>query len=297
MGIRKPTISIIIPIYKVEKYLRHCLDSIANQNFTDFEVLMINDGSPDGSGNICIEYQQQAPRFRYFRKQNGGAASARNYALTLAQGEYFAFIDSDDFLNKDYLYSLYQQVQDTNCDIAICSYYMLNEKGKCFVPMNPNGDDQTFDHLYQPEEWIKGFFNRDGMIYTAPWAKLFSRKVFDNLYFPADIKAGDDQFTIWKAYIKANRISFKNNQAYCYVMNSSSLSHVQVSAFLNGVLALEEQMATFKAIGWDVDYMIPLYRQRLKSLRDKSMECGNVHEAKKAQLKLLKMIENVTVNE
>lgn len=297
MEMEKPTISIIIPIYKVEKYLRHCLDSITKQSFTDFEVLMIDDGSPDGSGKICEEYQQQDTRFRYFRKPNGGAASARNYALTLARGDYFAFIDSDDFLNKDYLESLYQQFQNTDCDIAICSYYLLNEKGQYFVPMDPSGNDQSFDHLYQPEEWIREFFNRDGMIYTAPWAKLFSRKVFENLYFPTNIKAGDDQFTIWKAYVRANTISFKNNQAYCYIMNSSSLSHADVSAFLNGVLALEEQMATFKAIGLDIDYMIPLYCQRLKNLHDKSIESGNVHEARRAQLKLLKITERVTSNE
>lgn len=257
-----------------------------NQTFTSFEVLMIDDGSPDQSSVICLEYQKKDPRFRYYRKPNGGAASARNYALGLAKGDYLAFIDSDDFLSENYLQTLYGQVNDTNCDIAICSYYMLNEKGKFFVPMNPNGDDQSFDGLYRPEEWIREFFNRDGMIYTAPWAKLFSRNVFEGLYFPANIKAGDDQFTIWKAYIKASTISFKNSQVYCYVMNSGSLSHTNSNAVRNGVTCLEEQMTTFKAVGWDVSYMVSLYRQRLQNLYNISLKNGKISEAKKAECRL-----------
>jgi glycosyltransferase involved in cell wall biosynthesis len=132
MSEQTPTISVIMPIYKVAKYLRRCLESIKKQTYTDFEVLMIDDGSPDESGSICIEYQQNDSRFHYYRKANGGAASARNYGLSLAQGKYFAFIDSDDFLGKDYLKLLYDQVVNNHCDIAIISYYMLDEKGNFF---------------------------------------------------------------------------------------------------------------------------------------------------------------------
>lgn len=283
---KKPVISIILPIYKVEQYLRHCLKSIQEQTFTDFEVLMVDDGSPDGSGAICVEFQQQDPRFHYYRKVNGGAASARNYALKLAQGEYLAFIDSDDYLNKDYLQALYHQVEVTGCDIAISSYFMQNEKGKFFVPMNPNGGDETYNGVYRPAEWIREFFNRDGMIYTAPWAKLFSRKVFHNLFFPAHVNAGDDQFTIWRAYSHADTISFDNQQNYCYVMNSNSLSHVKVSAFQFGVTCLEDQIATFQMMGWDASYMIPLYRQRVHNVNKMALQKGDISKAKHAQWKM-----------
>ncbi|WP_295746732.1 glycosyltransferase family 2 protein [uncultured Limosilactobacillus sp.] len=281
-----PSISLIIPIYKVEKFLRNCLDSIVKQTFTNFEVLMVDDGSPDNSGLICLEYQKRDPRFHYYRKPNGGAASARNYALKLARGDYFAFIDSDDFLSNDYLQVLVQQVKGQHSDIAVCSYYMMNEENRFFVPMNPDGHDTSFNRLYRPEEWVREFFNRDGMIYTAPWAKLFSRRVFHNLFFPEQIEAGDDQFTIWRAYTRADVISFQNQQAYCYVMNSQSLSHVKLSAFRYGVTCLEEQIATFGAIGWDVSYMISLYQQRLENSYQMSLQKGNLGEARKAQLKL-----------
>lgn len=292
MSEQTPTISIIMPIYKVAQYLRGCLGSIKEQTYTDFEVLMIDDGSPDESGSICIEYQQNDPRFHYYRKENGGAASARNYGLSIARGKYFSFIDSDDFLGKDYLKALYDQVLNNHSDIAIISYYMLNEKGKFFVPMNPNGDDHSFDGVHKPEEWIRSFFNRDGMIYTAPWGKLFSRQVFNNLYFPPHVDAGDDQFTIWRAYVNADSISFDNKQEYCYVTNSNSLSHIKVSAHRFGVEAIEEQIAVFQGMDWDSSYMIPLYMKRLNNLYNVSMKQGDFYQAMNAKYKLDRIKES-----
>lgn len=291
MSDQQPTISIIIPIYKVAQYLRRCLDSIRKQTYTDFEVLMIDDGSPDESGSICLEYQQADPRFHYYRKENGGAASARNYGLSIAHGRYFAFVDSDDFLEKEYLYALYDQVEKNNCDIAIISYYMLNEKGTFLLPLDPNGDDNRYDGLHDPEEWIRSFFNRDGMIYTAPWGKLFSRQVFRNLCFPPNVDAGDDQFTIWRAYVNADKISFSNKQDYCYVINSNSLSHVKLSAHLFGVKSIEEQMAVFRAMDWDTSYMHSLYTRRLERLYNVSRKQGDFYQAINAKYKLDKIKE------
>ena len=96
-------ISVIVPIYKVEKYLRRCVDSILNQSYTDFELLLIDDGSPDGCPQICDEYAQQDTRVRVFHKPNGGLSDARNYGLDRMKGEYVSFIDSDDYVGPDYL--------------------------------------------------------------------------------------------------------------------------------------------------------------------------------------------------
>ena len=290
--INNPIISIIIPIYNVEQYLEQCLSTIAEQTFTDFEVLMIDDGSPDSSSSICMKYQLQDSRFKYFKKQNGGAASARNYGMSIAKGKFFAFIDSDDYLNDNYLTDLYNQVKATKCDIAIISYLMKNEKNKFYVPLNPNGDDLSFNKIYSPEEWIKTFFNRDGMIYTAPWGKLFNRKVLDGVFFPTRIGAGDDQFVVWRAYMNADKISFDNKQDYCYFINSGSLSHVNMKAGLYGVEALEEQISTFTAMGLDTSYMLPLYLKRLEGLYAVAMKTGDYYEAMNTKYKIDK-IKNI----
>ena len=101
-----PKISVIVPVYKVEQYLHRCIDSILSQSFTDFELLLIDDGSPDNCGKICDEYTQKDSRVRVFHKPNGGVSSARNLGLDNAKGKWIAFIDSDDFVEKEYLEKL-----------------------------------------------------------------------------------------------------------------------------------------------------------------------------------------------
>ena len=112
-------ISIIVPIYNVENYLRQCLDSIQNQTYQNFECLLINDGSPDNSADICREYVEKDARFRYFEKENGGVSSARNLGIECSGGTYITFIDADDWVDSDYLEVLYNALIDENADISV----------------------------------------------------------------------------------------------------------------------------------------------------------------------------------
>ncbi len=112
-------ISIIVPIYNVEKYLRQCLDSIQNQTYQNFECLLINDGSPDNSADICREYVEKDSRFKYFEKENGGLSDARNYGTRQSKGSYLTFVDSDDWLEHDALDRLYGALRKGNADISI----------------------------------------------------------------------------------------------------------------------------------------------------------------------------------
>ena len=115
-------ISIIVPVYNVEEYLKQCLDSILEQTFSDYEVILVNDGSTDNSGLICQEYAEKDSRIRYFEKENGGLSDARNYGIEQAQGEYLTFVDSDDFLDKMHLNVLYTALVSNNVDISIVNY-------------------------------------------------------------------------------------------------------------------------------------------------------------------------------
>ena len=108
-------ISIIVPIYNVEKYLRQCLDSIQNQTYQNFECLLINDGSPDNSADICREYVEKDSRFRYFEKENGGLSDARNHGIRQSKGSYLTFVDSDDWLENDALQLLYGALEKRKC--------------------------------------------------------------------------------------------------------------------------------------------------------------------------------------
>ena len=119
---RHELISIIIPIYNVENYLRQCLDSIVAQTYQNFECLLINDGSPDNSSDICREYVAKDTRFRYFEKENGGVSSARNLGIERSEGAYITFIDSDDWVDSDYLEVLYSAILEEQADIAVSTY-------------------------------------------------------------------------------------------------------------------------------------------------------------------------------
>ena len=125
-------ISVIVPIYNVENYLRMCLDSIQNQTYKNFECLLINDGSPDNSAEICREYVAKDSRFRYFEKENGGVSSARNLGIECSEGVYITFVDSDDWVEPDYLEVLYSIIVQEKADISVSTYKQFNTKVSAF---------------------------------------------------------------------------------------------------------------------------------------------------------------------
>ena len=120
-------ISIIVPVYKVEKYLKKCVDSILAQTFTDFELILVDDGSPDDSGKICEEYAEKDARVRVLHKENGGLSSARNAGIEVAKGKYLGFIDSDDYIAEDMYELLYNTIIKEDADLSICGIYDVYE--------------------------------------------------------------------------------------------------------------------------------------------------------------------------
>lgn len=122
MSHKSPKVSIVIPIYNVEKYLRSCIDSIIGQSFQDFELILVNDGSIDSSLEICREYEQRDKRIKVINKKNGGLSSARNAGLSVAKGNYISFIDPDDYINKEYFNILVNEAEENNCDVVVCGY-------------------------------------------------------------------------------------------------------------------------------------------------------------------------------
>ena len=126
-------ISVIIPVYKVERYLPRCIDSILSQTYKNIELLLIDDGSPDSSGDICDEYAEKDPRVRMFHKENGGVSSARNLGLDEAKGDYIGFVDSDDYIAPGMYEKLVELIEDNNADIAVCrSSYIIYYCLFCF---------------------------------------------------------------------------------------------------------------------------------------------------------------------
>ena len=203
-------ISIVVPIYNVDQYLEKCLDSILAQDYFDYEVLLINDGSNDNSEEICLRYKNDHPNFFYYKKENGGLSDARNYGIPYTKGEYICFIDSDDYIRKDYLSKLHAKAQEENSDIVICDYYDKYEDKEIIRKGKANlNDDELKDYLL-----------------SAPnaWNKLYKKELFKNNHIEyAKGLYYEDLATTPLLLLNAKKISYVDEALYYYVQRSGSI--------------------------------------------------------------------------
>lgn len=209
-----PKISIIVPVYRVEKYLHRCLDSIVNQTFTDWECLLVDDGSPDNSGKICDEYSEKDGRFKVFHQENAGVSAARNKGLDEAKGEWIGFVDSDDWIDKKTYEVVYNRAVKENVDLIQWGYVMENI----------NTEKQKFIRFQEKE-----FSSNDASIYWNPsmWIKLVSRKLIydNNLRYPIGVKLSEDRIFAVQCFINSTKSLALSDVFYHYCMNEDSVSH------------------------------------------------------------------------
>ena len=212
----KTLISIIVPLYNVENYLRQCLDSIMNQTYQNFECLLINDGSPDNSADICREYLEKDSRFKYFEKENGGVSSARNLGIECSVGAYITFIDSDDWVDSDYLEVLYNALIDENVDISVSTYKRFHMADNCwyFHSFQRGYEKRVFTN----QELIDEFIALDTFDYSYRFVcgKLVRKCLLDKIAFNEKTTLGEDMEFWLKLYLISNKIVYVNRDSYVY---------------------------------------------------------------------------------
>lgn len=282
----KQLISVIVPIYNVENYLRQCLDSVLGQTFTNFEVLLVNDGSSDSSGDICREYVEKDSRFHYFEKENGGLSDARNYGIERAQGEYLTFIDSDDFVNEKHLENLFLASRLTNADITIGGFSRF-ENGTFWLYQDYFSSDSLVSFTSaQAIQHLDSMFDVPFLNFSIVCGKLFKRDLFKELRFQYG-KYAEDQFIIWKLYLKARSIYTFNVDSYVYRINNTGMSSVFSLKHLDYIDALEERIKFTKDIdGIDIGLSFNMYRYVLKRILQQLEEHDYIDEAKEVREKL-----------
>lgn len=210
-------ISIIIPIYNVEKYLSECINSVIGQNYNNIEILLIDDGSTDNSGKICDEYKKIDNRIKVYHKLNGGLSDARNYGLDKANGKYVCFVDSDDFVLKDYISSMYSNLKRNEVDIASCGYSLFcNEKN--IINKNRVGIEKKYNTI-EAHKYLNiiGYFN------TVVWNKLYNKKLFNDIRFPIG-KKSEDCFIMPYLIEKSNGVYYSSIPKYMYRQRSESIT-------------------------------------------------------------------------
>ncbi len=208
-------ISVIIPIYNCSNTLVRCLQSLKEQTYTDIEVIMINDGSKDNSGDICKRFANMDSRYIYIEKENGGVSSARNKGLSIARGDYITFCDADDWADFDMIEHLYNLIKSTNSDISICSPYVdaidkIGEKHSNDKFVTYNAQDAIIE-IHKGQQFA-----------GHPWGKLFAKNICDGLFFNEDITIFEDMVFVCEAVTRSNKVVFQDMSKYHYVMYENS---------------------------------------------------------------------------
>ena len=226
-----PKISVIVPIYNVEKELRRCLDSILAQTFPDFELILVDDGSTDGCASICREYVLSDDRVRYFRKENGGLSSARNAGLKLAGADWITFIDSDDYVLSAFFSSLWDAVQKHNADIAVSCDYENNLSA-----------DKRSDILTGQEALRTMLYQR--RFEVSAWGKLYRADLMKKYPYPEG-HVYEDILPAVQMFYEAKTVAVIPKRLYCYIRRPDSISKtVSVSNWRDKKI-MSDQMLRF----------------------------------------------------
>ena len=209
-------ISVIVPIYQVEPYLDRCVKSIVNQTYKNIEIILVNDGSPDGCPAICDAWAERDSRINVIHKENGGLSDARNAGLAVAAGELISFIDSDDWIEPDFLTALYDAMEQTSAEIAECATTYAAEDGTAIRIR-----EETLPSPLDRMEALRRLVLEDG-VYQTVWNKLYRRKVIQDVPFAVG-KYNEDEFWTYQVFDRIKKLAIVETPLYNYLQRGTSI--------------------------------------------------------------------------
>lgn len=231
--IELPLISIIIPVYNTEKYVNRCLDSIINQTYKNIDVIIVDDGSTDNAGKMCDKYAIIDSRIRVFHMVNRGVSAARNFGIENARGKYLTFIDSDDYVDKNFILSMYNELINSNADISICGYAQEHNGEFC-----PHYSKDIVEKLNNQEMIVQMLMQ---IKYSySPWDKLFVTSIVKEERFPEDISNNEDLFFVYNVMKKCSTAVFNSRPLYFYCENFESAARVKFSKKNESMLDIQD---------------------------------------------------------
>lgn len=275
-------ISVIIPVYNVNKYLDRCIRSLSEQTYKDIEIILVDDGSTDGSGSICDDWAVRDSRIVVVHQVNKGLSAARNIGLERTSGEYILFVDSDDFVDRKFVSLLADEACKRNSDIVFCNYRFVDDSGNEIN--NDNYSSFSSEKVYDGTDVLELFEDKSyRTFFDVCWNKLYRKELFDGVRFPEGISVIEDISIVPLIYHKAERISVVKDVLYNYVYRAESLSHSQMSIEEDTRLRapmMEERLQWYKEWGnkelclIQIIHMYSLYekvaheyRERMKKLQ------------------------------
>ena len=236
-------ISVIIPVYNVEPYLERCVLSVINQTYKLLDIILINDGSTDRSGVICDRLKEIDNRIKVFHKENGGLSDARNFGIERAKGTYFFFLDSDDWITKDAIETLYRLLNKHHADLAVGSFEKTSQSNHIISKVT----EQV--RVLDSEQALYALCSNEKTLFVTAWGKLFHHELFNDIRYPLG-KVHEDEFTTYKNYYNAKKIVVTNQPLLFYFMRDSSImkSRSKLVHQLQVIEALEERAQFFNSV-------------------------------------------------
>lgn len=293
-----PKVSVIVPIYNVEKYLQQSIDSICKQTYKHLEIILINDGSSDRSKIICDKNSLMDDRILVIHKENGGLSSARNVGLDIASGKYIAFIDADDTIHPRFIEILVGLCEQFECDIAQCDFLTVaNESLK--LPLNPQRSLVFYSGKQAVSEMCVG---RDDVKFSVTWNKIYRRTLFNGIRYPLGM-IHEDEFVTYKIIWKAKKMVITNRYLYYYLQRSGSIMGSKYSIKrLDALVAFRERLDFLKKNNLEKEYMALLCKyinliERSRILLKRNVKnCENIYnELSKEKEKLVEQLPLIPI--
>ncbi|MGZ7886317.1 glycosyltransferase family 2 protein [Ligilactobacillus salivarius] len=239
-------VSVIIPVYNVRKYLRRCIESVLDQNFDNYEIILVDDGSTDGSEELCDLYKSKHDRVRVYHKENGGLSDARNYGIDKSKGRYLAFIDSDDYIAYDYLSTLYTMIVKNKVKISCVSSHKVKTDKLVFSKEDDTDEVDVLSNI----NTLKRVFKRDDVSVSA-WGKMYDRELFNEIRYPKG-KLYEDLYTTPYLIEKSEKVALSRSKKYYYYVRKDSITKRTIS---------NKDYSIFEALQNLVDYFGNKYQE------------------------------------
>lgn len=230
-------ISVIIPVYNVERYLEKCLNSIVKQSYSNLEILLVDDGSPDSCPQICDNWAQRDHRIKVIHKDNGGLSAARNAGLRVAKGLYICFVDSDDYVSEKFVETLHRLICDNHTEISAVSFQEVFSMENQEVGMEKEQDPE--ENVFEAEDALRQLFTNSTFANYA-WNKMYKRDLFDDIQFPIGRKM-EDLGTTYKLLLKAKKIAYSTEKLYFYYQRDDSILHKPSADFYRDKFELSRE--------------------------------------------------------
>jgi len=240
-------VSVIVPIYGVERYLERCVDSVLGQSYRKLEIILVDDGSPDRCGEMCDDYASRDDRIRVIHQANAGVSAARNVGIDAAQGELLMFVDADDWLEPNIVDHLVTALHHHGANIAACHFTRQSQEGQRGAPVN-----EASRTVMTSRRALELFAGPQASLMTAPWAKVYRRSLFDGIRFPVG-RLYEDEFVTYRVVGRADRVVLSSAELYHYFVRAESTTQRSQDAdqVQDRVAALRERREYFRTLGLD----------------------------------------------